>query len=175
MAHPIERRIAERQAQLEDIDAQIKGLEMSRHALKAEIAAYRDALQYLNPQSSGARTRRASASRERGISVQWAQLLSLASDEGTSEFGIDDIVMAGDIIGHPDMKRPSVRTQAANMVTRGVLERVTPGTFRVTESGKKEIAESLPPNENGEASAPPDVEQDSRPVQTPNPTGAVFD
>lgn len=174
MAHPIEKRISERQAQLDDIDAQIKGLEMSRHALKAEIAAYRDALQYLSPQTSGPRSRRASAPRERSISEQWAKLLALASDDGVSEFGIDAIVMAGEIMGHPDMKRPSVRTQAANMVTRGVLERVTPGTFRVTEGGMKEIVGALPQNENGPPLGGPDVEQDSRPVQNsnPSPTGA---
>jgi len=170
MAHPIEKRIAERQAQLDGIDAEIKRLEMSRVSLRAELSAYRDALQYLTPQTSGRSARRSATSRDRGISEQWATLLATASSNGTADFGIDDIVMAGELTGHPDMKRPSVRTQAANMVTRGVLMRVTPGTFRVTESGMKEISGVTPQKENGEASASPDAEQDWRPAQNSQPS-----
>lgn len=171
MAHPIERKIAEREAQIADVAQQITALEMRKATLCAEVAAYKDTLQYLPPSPGRGRSRQAANGREpgsgRGISEQWANLLATASMYGTEEFGIDEIVRAGELDGH-EMKRASVRTQAANMVTRGVLERVSPGTFRITESGMKEIGSSNP-KENGEASASPDTERDANPVQTPNP------
>lgn len=174
MAHPIERKISEREAQIADVARQISELEMRKATLCAEVAAYKDTLQYLAPASGRGRVRQAATAREpgtgRGISEQWANLLATASGNGAHEFSIDDIVDAGERIGH-EMKRPSVRTQAANMVTRGVLERVTPGTFRVSEIGMKDIG-AIAPKENGEAKASPDAEQDANPVQTPNPASA---
>lgn len=162
MAHPIEKKIAERTAQIAEIDQHLRALEIQRATLSAEMNAYKDTLQYLQPGGS-ARARR-SAVREpalRGISDAWAKYLATASMNGQQEFGIDDIVSAGEMHGAA-LKRPSVRTQAANMVTRGVLVRVSPGTFRVTEQGVSEIDGFDQSNESGEPSDPPENAEENQ-------------
>lgn len=175
-----------RQAQLEQIERKIS-------ELKIEIATWEDALQLVTTNLADARPSEYPAIRERAGSVK-AALKNLAdaavavtrdndSRRGpkgvwrsvmpevlrhypNAVFGLADVIAAGDLIGapvHPD----TTRSQMANYVNSGYLERVSKGKFRFTTEGREVFSElSVKPG----AAQPPEKET---PAQVDVPEAGV--
>lgn len=139
---PLEKKIAERQGRLDEVQGKIAELEMERIRLEAELCAYRDAVQYLSSTPKVTRKRTVSSGGRGGLSDIWKELLRRASNRSADQFNVDAILSVAEHIEHP-MQRNTVRAQCANFVNRDLLTRVSDGWFALTPKGAKEVGVDL--------------------------------
>lgn len=76
--------------------------------------------------------------RRRGPRGTWRIVMPIAAKELGGEFGYSAVERVGTAAGTP-INRHTLRSQMANYVNAGLLERVKEGTFRFTEKGKDEF------------------------------------
>ena len=66
------------------------------------------------------------------LDEDWVSILHCIYKRNLSQFGYDDVMSAGEIVGK-ELKKPSVRTQVMSYVKSGVLERIVDGKFRFSD------------------------------------------
>ncbi len=135
MTHPIQKRIADREALIAKIEEQMADLATQRARHEAEIAAYRDALQFVLPKAERPRRDATSSGRRGGVGEVWKGMIAAVSGNGVSEFTTDDVLACAELKGF-DVQRATVRTQCANFVNAGYLSRIANGRFVVTDKGR---------------------------------------
>lgn len=135
MAHPLEKRISDRMAELRQLEAEAEAIRLRKTHLEAEIAAYKDALQFFLPKPERQRRATIPSDRRSGVSDTWKKTIAQISGSGSRGFSTDDVMAHSDLMGL-DMKRATVRAQCANFVKAGYLERVSEGHFAVTAFGR---------------------------------------
>lgn len=156
----IEQQIAEREEQLEQVEAQIAEAERRALVLRAEIRAYEDALNHQPIRRAASSGSRRKPARKRGLSQTWRELIAFIAIHAPAPVGLDDLYRASQAMGH-DLRDDSVRSQMASCVKRGYVTRVAPGQFTATavqidESGvtQRDIAAAKRVVQNDE---PPDA------------------
>jgi hypothetical protein len=135
MPHPLEKRIADREEAIRQLDAEAAQIAAKRARIEAEVAAYRDALQFVLPKPERAPRATSSSGRRGGVGDNWKQIISNVSGEGTREFTTDDVMAYSDIMDL-GLQRATARAQCANFVKAGYLSRVKDGHFTVTFDGR---------------------------------------
>jgi hypothetical protein len=148
---PIRALITEANASLSRLEAKAAVLRTQIESWEMAIKAVESASQGQggeNQEQRGNRTRRlialsgiATGKRRRGPSVAWAKLLEFIGTfpDGAKSDKIREYSEAQAL----GIDRNSLRSQLHNYSVSGVLERVSPGVFRLTDQGRKSINETL--------------------------------
>jgi hypothetical protein len=96
-----------------------------------------DALERPVPPSTGAAD--SDGRGRRALSTQWKSALLFLKKSSYSIFTIDNLLEAVSSTSGTEIPRGNVRSQMAAYVTRGVIERVGQGHFRLTPAGEAQL------------------------------------
>jgi hypothetical protein len=146
MAHPLEKRITERLETIRQLEAEAEQIRARKAHLEAEVAAYKDALQFVLPKPERQRRTTTISERRIGVNDGWKAMIDALSGKGKRGFSTDDIMAYSDLMDM-DMKRATVRAQCANYVKAGYLVRVIDGHFTVTDAGRPAFGLDVPQKE----------------------------
>ena len=149
----LQQRIAERRRRRDDNDTRVTLINRENEILDAEIRAWEEALTLftegvdkINPThpsvALGKSDARYAATRHpgtpdgrRGPKGVWGDIMpEMVRQYPVGVFKLDDVEAAGDMVGHR-VARATARSQMANYVNHGWLERVDLGEFKFTASG----------------------------------------
>jgi len=118
------------------IDRQLQfvaDLERQLETARVKLSAFQEALAAVEggaPEPGDIRQpRQPREAGERRMSMAWERIFSALRDLGQTEFTTDDALQAASIAGI-ETNRNAVRSNLANYVKAGVIERVTNGNFR---------------------------------------------
>lgn len=121
-------------------------LERDILVVNARIQAYEDVLNMLQPVAHERPVTQSVSLHDstprgrRALSGQWKAALSALKTSGFSVFSIDNLLESVAATSGVQLPRGNVRSQMAAYVTRGVIERVGQGHFRLTPSGEAQLA-----------------------------------
>ena len=159
---------------LDHVSAKRLELQEARHRvdiLEAELRAWETALRIISKQDPAMTNRarllsseqnRSSETTRRGINTNWRTILTVVVRHHQDIFDLDDIEAASEKAGHPT-NRNTIRSQMANYVNAGLVERVDQGRFRLTPSGA--VAVGIVPTETGSSPATsPDMDATIEPL-----------
>lgn len=126
------------------LDAAIAKLKRDQDLARVKIAAYQEALGIIQGEKPNKATAEASELRpsahagKRRISANWEKIFDELRELEGAQFTTDDALAAASRVGI-ETNRNAVRSNLANYVNVGLVERVSEGVFRLTpvnESGQ---------------------------------------
>ncbi len=168
MRHHIEAKISEGRQKCRALKDQIDRLHRDHEIASAELRAYEDVLAHMPAEAASSRRAPSGkrGGRSRSLSETWRKIIGAVGSrypETVNSAGLYKMVAAI----APDMKEDSIRSQVAALVKKGVIERVSPGVFRVSPDQERE-AGAVRPNEE-------DMASDVLGASTPNENEASSD
>jgi hypothetical protein len=152
-------KIAGKRSELVDLERQLAELERRIEVLRAEIAAYEDAMSMIeavDPMRRTGRVQRARVAgpkRERRVSTAWLSILRDIGNEGDNPIDLAEIAKIAGKHGKADITAANIRSQMALFAKRDVVERVHRGRYKLTEAGRRWVETQLKQADDAELAA----------------------
>lgn len=149
----IQQRLASKKSELDEQSAIINEATRRMEILKAETAAWEEALRLITSIAPPApivgrsimrepENTKGSGDSRRGPKGAWRIIMpEMVRHYPSGPFTTADVVAAGELVGAP-VKGPTVRSQMSNYATQKYVERVSQGKFKFTERGRSAFAAS---------------------------------